>query len=227
MGVRCVMVDHDPQPEAPKGSDCIVVQCDVTKMELKELQVDWIQGSPPCLPTSTAPQMGGVSSKVPQLIPKFREMVNSLNVWRAVKGLPPMRWMLENVASSGELMKASMMTDGMQIGSRVNRKRMLECNWNPNCELSHSLRLCLGDRAKWPRTDDKLLDRFMKEAVKSGVALEAKPEFHLTPPCCRGSSWSPVGSHTSHTGSRYKWAAAMGVESVRIQTSGLDPRGDS
>ena len=122
---------------------------------------------------------GGGGSKIPQLIPKFREMVNELNVYRKQKGLTHIRWILENVASSGELMTASMMTDGLQIGSRVNRKRMLECNWNPNCELSHNLSLCLGDRAKWPRTDDKFLDKCMRESAGSGVALKAKPEFHL------------------------------------------------
>ena len=166
--------------------------------------------------------MGGVASKIPQLIPKFRKMVDDLNVYRHQKGLAHMRWILENVASSGELMTAAMMTDGLQIGSRVNRKRMLECNWSPNCELSHNLRLCLGDRAKWPRTDDKFLDKCMRDSAGSGVAQGAKPEFHLAPPCCRGSSWSPVGSHTSHTGSRFKWAEAMGVDSNMSRKSILN-----
>ena len=120
-----------------------------------------------------------------------------------------MRWILENVASSGKVMTASMFTDGQQVGSRVNRKRMLEMNFDPQCDLTHSLRCCLGDRAKWPRTDDKVIEKMMVDAGPFGVSAKGRPEFHLVPPCCRGSSWSPVGSHTSHTGSRQQWASAM------------------
>jgi hypothetical protein len=209
MGVRCILVDICDQPEAPVGSDCVSVKCDVMKMDIRKLTVDWIQGSPPCPPTSTAPAMGGMPSKVEQLIPEFKQMMKDNNAARDEAGLVDMLWILENVASSGEFMTASMITDGQHIGSRVNRKRMLEANFDLSCELSHDLYLCLGDRAKWPRTDDSVITAMMKQC---GVCQESRPDFHLVPPCCRGSSWSPVGSHTSHTGSRSRWAKAMGVE---------------
>ena len=153
MGIRCILVDHTIQVDCPVGDDCISVVYDVTKMDLRRLVVDFIQASPPCPPTSTAPAMGRVASKEPQLIPITKSMLSDLNSQRKQEGLSPMPWILENVASSGDFMNASMITDGCQIGSRVNRKRMLEMNFVPNCELSHSLQLCLGDRAKWPRTD--------------------------------------------------------------------------
>ena len=130
MGVRCIMVDYEAQKDAPTGDDCLFVQSDVKLVDAKQLEVDWIQASPPCPPSSTAPNMGGTGSKSKheQLIPFFQNMMIDLNAHRSESGLDEMKYVLENVASSGHLMRQSMLTDGQQIGSRVNRKRMLEAN---------------------------------------------------------------------------------------------------
>ena len=222
MGVRCIMVDHDAQKDAPVGDDCLFVRADVKELDVDQLNVDWIQASPPCPPSSTAPNMGGVAckSKHEQLIPFFQDMMCKLNENRSKLGMDDMLYVLENVASSGHLMKLSMLTDGQQVGSRVNRKRMLESNCELNCELSHDLKVCLGSRAKWPRTDKNLIAGFMKRASgEAGVSENACPDYHLAPPCCQGTTWSAVGSQASHTGNRWIWTRAMGVESGMSRVS--------
>ena len=108
--------------------------------------------------------MGKVASTEEQLIPFFQDMMKGLNDERSKSGADSMLYLLENVASSGHLMNESMMTDGQQIGSRLNRRRMYEMNFEPNCELSHDLKLCLGDRAKWPRTDGTVIDKLMSQS---------------------------------------------------------------
>ena len=119
--------------------------------------------------------MGGVPSSEEQLIPFFRDMMFDLNEYRHDQDMVPMLYLLENVASSGHMMKKSMVTDGQQVGSRVNRKRLFESNFDLRCELSHSLKLCLGDRAKWARSDKNVIRRIMKE---SGAPISATPDLH-------------------------------------------------
>ena len=87
MGVRCAMIDYEDQKDAPIGEDCLFVRADVKKLDASKLEVDWVQASPPCPPTSTAPNMGGVASTEEQLIPFFQEMMAELNSSRLSRDL--------------------------------------------------------------------------------------------------------------------------------------------
>ena len=209
MGVRCIMIDIDDQIAAPIGEDCVMIQHDVLKMELGKMEVDLIQMSPPCPPSSTAPHLGGVPAKAKQLIPEVRVMLAEMQAKRASEGKSEVVCSMENVNSSGDVLEADMKMDGQMVGSRVNRARLFETNFGVKCSLQHSIKLCQGSRRKIPKSDRKLCEKREYIGVNGEVCTQ---EWHLVPPCCDGSSWSPVGTTAGHTGSRSRWCKAMGLE---------------